>query len=219
MRVEDVDFAQQANTFWAVFTGAFLATVGGIVTTQAETRIRRRERERDAALMFGEILTTLNVLILMAGRTRGFGDPYGPITLRMLRACRREIDVYDRNRETLYELRDGALRVALHGLIVRVTMPVDGVLDATVEITQVKASLRAPGLTEENREETLRTLAVMEERRDQGFDFIMEMRDEIASVVGRLGKLARHTFNAYDTGTGVGVVAVSDDTKPFQPSI
>jgi hypothetical protein len=219
MRVEDVDFAQQANTFWAVFTGAFLATVGGIVTTQAETRLRRRERERDAALMFGEILTTLNVLIMMAGRTRGIGDPYGPITLRMLRASRREIDVYDRNRETLYELRDGALRVALHGLVVRVAMPVDGVLDASAEIAQVRASLRAPGLAPEHREETLRTLAVMEERRDQGFDAILDIRDEIADVVGRLGKLARHTFNSYKTGTGVGVVSVSDDTKPFQPSM
>ncbi len=219
MRVEDVDFAQQANTFWAVFTGAFLATVGGIVTTQAETRIRRRERERDAALMFGEILSTLNVLIRMAGQTRGVGDPYGPITLRMLRACRREIDVYDRNRETLYELRDGALRVALHGLIVRVTMPIDGVLDATVEIGQVRASLRAPGLSAEHRDDTQRTLAVMEERRDQGFDFILAIRDEISTVIGRLGQLARHSFNAYDTGTGVGVVSISDETKPFQPSM
>ncbi len=215
MRVEDVDFAQQANTFWAVFTGAFLATVGGIVTTQAETRLRRRDRERDAALMFGEILTTLHVLIRMAGQTRGVGDPYGPITLRMLRASRREIDVYDRNRETLYELRDGALRVALHSLIVRLTMPIDGVLDATNEIAQVRASLRAPGLSSEQRQETHETLAIMETRRDQGFDFILAVGDDINGVVARLGLIARHTFRPYDTGSGIGVVSVA--TNPFQP--
>ena len=217
MRVEDVDFAQQANTFWAVFTGAFLATVGGIVTTQAETRLRRRDRERDAALMFGEILTTLHVLIRMAGQTRGVGDPYGPITMRMLRACRREIDVYDRNRETLYELRDGPLRMSLHSLIVRVTMPVDGVLDATAEITQVRASLRTPGMSEEHREETLRALATMETRRDQGFDFILEVGEDISGVVARLGQIAHHTFKPYDTGSGIGVVSVA--TNPFQPPI
>ncbi|HEX7759271.1 MAG TPA: hypothetical protein VF459_07210 [Caulobacteraceae bacterium] len=217
MRVEDVDFAQQANTFWAVFTGAFLATVGGIVTTQTETRMRRRDRERDAALMFGEILTTLHVLIKMAGQTRGVGDPYGPITLRMLRASRREIDVYDRNRETLYELRDGALRVSLHGLIVRVTMPIDGVLDATNEIAQVRASLRTPGLSDEHRQETERMLEIMCERRDQGFDFITEVGEEIPGVVARLGQIARHSFRPYNTGAGIGVVSAA--TNPFQPDM
>ncbi len=167
--------------------------------------------------MFGEILTTLHVLIRMAGQTRGVGDPYGPITLRMLRACRREIDVYDRNRETLYELRDGPLRMSLHSLIVRVTMPVDGVLDATSEITQVRASLRTPGMSGEYREETLRTLATMETRRDQGFDFILEVGEDISGVVARLGQIAHHTFKPYDTGSGIGVVSVA--TNPFQPPI
>ena len=217
MRVEDVDFAQQANTFCAVFTGAFLATVGGIVTTQTETRIRRRERERDAALMFGEILNTLHVLVRLAGQTRGVGDPYGPITMRMVRACRREIDVYDRNRETLYELRDGRLRVSLHGLIVRITMSVDGVLDASAEITQVRASLKAPGITADDRQETEQSLAVMNERRDQGFDFILETGEEIPAIVARLGQIARHTFQPYETGAGVGVVSVA--TNPGQPAI
>jgi hypothetical protein len=217
MRVEDVDFAQQANTFWAVFTGAFLATVGGIVTTQTETRIRRRERERDAALMFGEILNTLHVLVRLAGQTRGVGDPYGPITMRMVRACRREIDVYDRNRETLYELRDGRLRVSLHGLIVRITMSVDGVLDATSEITQVRASLKTPGITADDRQDTERTLEIMEERRDQGFDFILETGEEIPAIVARLGRIARHNFQPYETGAGVGVVSVA--TNPGQPPI
>ncbi|MBS0410103.1 MAG: hypothetical protein JSR86_09320 [Proteobacteria bacterium] len=215
MRVEDVDFAQQANTFWAVFTGAFLATVGGIVTTQTETRIRRRERERDAALMFGEILNTLHVLVRLAGQTRGVGDPYGPITMRMVRACRREIDVYDRNRETLYELRDGRLRVSLHGLIVRITMSVDGVLDASAEIAQVRASLKTPGLSPDDRDETERSLAIMNERRDQGFDFILETGEEIPAIVARLGQIARHTFQPYETGAGVGVVSVA--TNPGQP--
>lgn len=199
MRLEDVDFAQQANTFWAVFLGAFLATVGGIAATQAEAWIQRRDRERDSARLFGEILSTLHALIRVAGQTRAVGDPYGPITLRMLRAARRELDVYDRNRESLSELRDRDLRARLHGFIVRLTMPIDGVLDGSAEIAALKASLRTPGLTAEQRAETETIIVQGEIRREQGFDFIIEAGERIPDLMVVIGKIAKQPFTPYST--------------------
>ncbi len=192
----DLDFATNFGTFWAVFLGALLATVGGVASGQLEAGLRRRERERGAALLFGEVLSTLAVLLRFAVQTRGIGDPYGPITLRMLRAARREIDVYDRNRETLYELRDGELRVRIHTLILRLTMPLDTLLDTDAEVKHARAELRA--LRGEERAEAEEELAALETRRDQGFDFVIETGQEIGALVLGLGKIARHSFSNYD---------------------
>ncbi|HZZ36621.1 MAG TPA: hypothetical protein VFE03_12930, partial [Caulobacteraceae bacterium] len=136
MRLPDLDFATNFGTFSAVFLGALLATVGGVASGQLEAALRRREREQGAALLFGEVLSTLGILLRFAAESRGIGDPYGPVTMRMLRAARREIEVYDRNRETLYELRDAELRVRIHTLVVRLTMPLDGVIDAEADVRQ-----------------------------------------------------------------------------------
>ena len=175
MRLENFEFATHVDTLTAVVLGAVLATLSGILATQFEAFFTRRARQRDAALLFGELLATLGVLLTSAADTRGVGDPYGPITLRMLRAGRREIDIYDRNREALYDLRDGGLRVEIHSLVVRLTMPLDGILDTVGEPVE---SLRGA--------------------RDQGFDFLMDTARQIPAIVARLGRLARHSFDGYD---------------------
>ena len=83
---EDMDFISNFNTLWAVFLGAILATLGGFVATQAEWILERKRRERNAAIFFGELLTTMNIILTIADETRAVGDPYGPIALRMLRS-------------------------------------------------------------------------------------------------------------------------------------
>ena len=205
MLLKDVDFAQSANTFLAVFLGAFLATIGGLVAGQVEAFFHRRAKERGAALLFGEVLTTLQTLLRLAAETRGIGDPYGPITLRMLRAARRELEVYDRNRETLYELRDGPLRVRLHTLVLRLNMPLESLLDVHEEIGELRMSLKVPDLSAAARLELEETLATRLERRDGGFDFLVETAPEIAVVVAELGVIAKHSFARYQ-GNAVGVV-------------
>jgi hypothetical protein len=47
------EFATHSDTLLAVVIGAVLATVSGIAATQLEAYLKRRERERDAALLFG----------------------------------------------------------------------------------------------------------------------------------------------------------------------
>jgi hypothetical protein len=207
LRLPDLDFATNFGTFSAVFLGALLATVGGVASGQLEAALRRREREQGAALLFGEVLSTLAVLLRFADETRGVGDPYGPITMRMLRAARREIEVYDRNRETLYELRDAELRVRIHTLVVRLTMPLDSLIDSEAEVRLARAEMRAPGVSEEAREEAREDLARLDERRRLGFDFVLETAAGIEGLIAGLAPIARHDFSTYD---GPGAPSAAD---------
>jgi hypothetical protein len=183
VRPEALEAAFHSDTLLAVVIGAVLATLSGFAATQFEAYLKRRERQRDAALLFGELLSTLRILLNNAAETRGRGDPYGAITLRMLRAVRREIDLYDRNRQSLYDLRDADLRVRLHSLMVRTAMPLDGVLDASDELAPV-ADLEDPGPR----------LAALRVARDQGFDFLIANAKEIPALVAALAIPAHHNF-------------------------
>src|SRR3954471_15891165 len=92
------EIRHEATTLFAVGVGAVLATIGGFVATLLEARLRRRERERTAALTFGEILASLRVLVRAVEESHGHGAPFGPLTMRLLRGVRREVDAYERNR-------------------------------------------------------------------------------------------------------------------------
>ena len=130
MRLEFPEYAHQAETLLAVGVGAVLATIGGFVATLLEARLHRRDRERTAALTFGEILASLRVLLRAIEDAHGRGEPFGPLTLRLLRGARREVDAYERNRPALSDLRTPDIRLSLHALMIRVTLALDGVLEA-----------------------------------------------------------------------------------------
>jgi hypothetical protein len=172
------DVAVHSDTLIAVVLGALLATVSGLVATQFEAHLRRREHEHDAALLFGELLSTLRTLIDRANEARGRGDPYGQITVRLLRAVRRELDIYDRNREALYDLRDADIRVRLHSLIVRLGLGLDAVFDP-------HEALSSSGEGVEARLEELRGA------RDRGFGFLIESAGDIDGLLVALSRPAR----------------------------
>jgi hypothetical protein len=159
----------------AVVLGALLATVSGVIANQLEAFLRRRERERSAALLFGEVFSTLRVILEDAAAARTVGAPYGPVTRRMLHAARREIDIYERNREALVDLREPELRSDMHNLALRIAMPLDGLLDSFLAGSDLD-----------------------DEGRDGAFEFMMENVGRIAALVRRLGKIARHNFDNYD---------------------
>jgi hypothetical protein len=190
----ETGFSATDSTLLAVVLGALLATLGGFVATQLESFVRRREREHNAALLFGELLSTLDILLKAAGDARGIGDPYGPVTMRVLRAARREIDIYDRHREALYEIRDAEIRARIHTLMVRITMPLDGVFDATQEL----ATLPAKGASAE----TKARIGQVSASRDVSFDFVLETAARIKPVVIDLRPVARHSFEAHQRAAG-----------------
>jgi hypothetical protein len=176
------------DTIWAVVLGAVLATLGGFVATQLEAFFRRRERERGAALLFGEILSVVELLLVLADEARGRGEPYGPMTMRMLRATKRETETYDRNRESLYDLRDAAIRAQIHTMMVRVTLCLDGVFESAAEIALLEAADSGPESADAAR------ITFLAESRRGAFDFALGAVEPIQRIVAVLRPLARQPF-------------------------
>lgn len=198
LKPEDFDFISNFSTLWSVILGALLATMGGLIGGQLEWFFESRRRERDAALFFAEVLSTLKILLDLAKDSRKIGDPYGPVTLRMLRSARREIDIYERNRETLYAIRDSDLRARIHTTILRLTMPLDGIFDSSTAIETVAAQLKAPHLLEADRTELEGRIVKIRENRELGFDFLLETTEQMKPIVTALGGLSRRESDSIE---------------------
>jgi hypothetical protein len=197
LQPDNYDFLSNFSTLSAVFIGAVLATIGGFAATQLEWYFERRRRERNAALFFGEVLSTLAILMRIAQETRGRGDPWGSVTMRMLRAARREIDIYDRNRESLLDLRDAGSRARIHTQVLRITMPIDGIFDATQEIGVMQNQMRGV-LSAADKAEFDARIAIQEESRSGSFDFAVESAALLQSTVKSLEPLARVSFDGIE---------------------
>ncbi|THD60196.1 hypothetical protein [Phenylobacterium sp.] len=175
-----VDMAD-AGPLFGVAVGAVLATMGGLLGGQIENRLNRKEREQSAALLFGEILTGLRLTIRLADESRGRGDPYGPITMRVIKAAVRETQIYERNRETLFAIRDPQLRAKTHILLVQMSLTLEAVQEAQ---DAIKASPHA-------------VEAAMAER-EGSFNFALELYAELPPLIVQFEKLAGQTFEAPD---------------------
>jgi hypothetical protein len=191
---DSFDFLTDQSTMWAVVLGAILATLGGLVATVLERRLDRREREQNAALFFGEVLSSIGLILRFADETKKIGEPYGPVTLRMLRSARAELDLYDRNRETLFDLRDADLRARIQTLLIRLSMPIDGVIEASDEIKAMYERVKAEKDPQERAEMEAR-LQRDESRREAGYEFIVEMSGQLKDVIQGLEPVARHSFD------------------------
>jgi len=167
------------ETIAGVVIGAILATAGGFAASQLEHHIRRRERERSAALLFGEILFSLRLILRVADQSRTRGDPYGSLTLRMIKAAQGEVEIYARNREALFDLRNAALRAEMHVLFVQMAMTLDGVVDAIT------------GASSGNAEADIATRAA-------AFDFAVVLCEDVGPLIERLGKVAKYSFEAHE---------------------
>jgi hypothetical protein len=187
-----------AETLWGVVIGALLATVGGFAATQMEGVLRRRERERSAALLFGEILAGLELVTRITDETRGRGDPYGRLTMGLLRAVRRETDIYERNREHLYDLRNAKIRAQIHGLVVRITLALEGIGDATSQIASVQAAMNALDRDDPARQELESQMAALAEGRQGTFNFMMETASQIKPIIAVLRPLAKQTLDEHE---------------------
>jgi len=180
------------DTVWAVVLGAVLATLGGFVATQLEGYFRRRERERGSALLFGELLTVIALLLKMADESRSRGEPYGPLTMRLLRGVQRETETYDRNRESLYDLRDGTLRARIHTLMVRITLTIEGVFEAHDALALLKSAGDPIDADAKVR------AAAMDASRQGSFDFLIETSSQLAPLVAVLQPLSKQPIGDHE---------------------
>lgn len=195
----DIHFSAGDETLWAVILGAVLATIGGFLSTTFEASSRRRERERGAALLFGEILSVLELMIGMTKDARGRGEPYGTWTMRLARAVRREADTYERNREQLYDLCDAHTRAQIHTVMVRMMLALEGVFDATERIQADVITDRQPDLDATSKAEVATRLAAAQAERDRAFEALCATAGGIAPIVTVLRPLAKQDFRVYST--------------------
>ena len=163
-----------AETLAAVTLGALVATVSGVMANMWEAQVRQSKSDRAAAVLIGEAISTMHAILQGALRSMTVGERFGVVTQRMLRAARREIDVYDRNRELLVDLRDAKLRVDLHSLMVRIAMPLDGVI-----------------ATFDHRDHA------DHEARERGVAFLAETLDKFPELIQRLGRVSGRDFEDY----------------------
>jgi hypothetical protein len=192
MAVGHIHLEGGGETFLAVTAGAFLAAVAGFATNQVERRLHRRERERDAALLFGEIIAGLRLIIEVMQSSQAVGDPYGPVTLRMTKAAQREVQAYERNRESLFHLHDAVARARIHTLFVRLALALDGVVEANTVIETLQMAAPAPPDLE----------ALLERRRSErasAFGFSVELVKEMEPILDSLKRTARYAFEHHQT--------------------
>jgi hypothetical protein len=192
---EDMDFISNFSTLWAVVLGALLATLGGFAATQLEWYVEGKRKQRHAALFFGELLSTLFIILDIARDTKKRGDPYGPITMRMFNQARGEIELYTRNRETLYSINNPELRARIHTIILRISSPLEGIFDTTREVVDAQQQLKSAPLSAEDRTELEERIARLQQLRESGFEFAMENVDQIRPLVRQLEPLAQHNFD------------------------
>ena len=190
------------ETLWAVIIGALLATVGGFVATQFERMMHRHERERNAALVFGGLLSALDALTDVARGAMARGEPYGPLTMRLLRAMRREIEAYERSRTVLYDLHDGEVRTRIHSLMVRLALALEGVSDASTKLTSIEAHLRDLTPGDPHDAALGRQHDVLQTERNAAFTYTLEVAAEIKPILGSLGAIAKQDFTAYEALSG-----------------
>ncbi len=190
------------ETLSAVVIGAVLATLGGFVATQLEGYVRRHERERASALLFGEILSALETIITIANQARQHGEPYGPFTLRLVRAARREIETYERNRGSLYDLRDAELRIRIHVLMVQVTLALEGVSDSTAEIATAEEALADLAPDHPRLAAARERLEGLTGGRESAFVAMQEATEEAKALVAALRPLAKVDFEALKRFSG-----------------
>ncbi len=143
-------------------------------------------------------MTTLNIILNFAANAKQIGDPYGPITMRMFRSAQREIDIYNRNRETLYDLSHTELRARLHTLILRITMSIEGVSDTTATIATLEPQLEAPDLRAEDRARIEARIAALKESRESAYAFIGENAVQLKAVIKELEPIARFSYDAVE---------------------
>jgi len=192
MRTEAFEHIAHSHTLLAVALGGVVATMSALGATLFERRLLRKERERDGAMMFGELLSALVRYINLSHGAHGRGDPFGSITIRMLRSVRREVEIYERNREGLILLRDSPLRVEIHGLMARLTFALERILDTTdALVVETDDAVR---------EEMIRS-------RDFAYEFLMECASQTPPLIAKLEKLAKVKFAPFTEAAALGSAA------------
>lgn len=186
------DIAGAYSQIFAMLMGAFLASAGGFMVTVLLDRLERQREERSIALVCLDLLTSMQVISKLAERSRGRGDPYGPVTMRLVRRMLRDVDVYERNRERIADIRDADLRAEVYAYMARTTMAIEGVIFESETISSLDERIQF--LRFDGHDAKADELAVRrtesDQRRTGSFDFLVEEINDSPTLITRLRAVA-----------------------------
>jgi hypothetical protein len=185
------DLAGTGAQLFAMLAGAFLASASGLFVAWLLDRMARKRQERSIALVCLDLVASLSVIATLAKESRGRGEPYGPVTMRFLRSCTRDLDVYERNRERIADIADPVLRAEIYQSMARFTLSIEGILGESEVIAKLDAELAAPGTDASKREGLTRQRQERAGNRDASFDFLLDTVTECGALSANLRRLSK----------------------------
>lgn len=198
MRPTPFDFIGNLDTLLAVMLGALLATGGALVAELIQDRLGRKRRQRDAARFFAEIMTSVDQIFWLACETMKIGDPWGNYTRSLFEIASREASIYERNRERLFDIHDMRLRFALHGHMLRFTVPIANIVRHNEEIEVLKAKLEEEhGQGSPMSASWTTRIQRLEEHRDGNLQGALAQRAAAADILRQLEALAGVRFDVH----------------------
>ncbi len=201
--------------FTAMIIGAVLASAGGFFVAWLLDRMERKRQERSIALVCLDLLTSLGVMTQLAQSARGRGDPYGPVTLRLVRGCQRDLEVYERNRERIADIADPEVRAEIYQCMARMTLTIEGILGETDVIAQKDEAIahaRARGDVARADELAVERLDRCG-RRDSAFDFMLETINDLSGPLS-----AKLRAIAKSEGQNLAAIVAANSSPPPPPS-
>jgi hypothetical protein len=187
------DVAALDSQFFAILLGAFLASMGGFFVTWLLDRMERKRQERSIALVCLDLMASLSVMTNLANSARSRGDPYGAFTMRLVRGCLRDLDVYERNRERIADIADPSIRAEIYQCMTRMILALDGILSESDVITKLDETLIDPeGISAAKIAELTKQREERNWRRDSSFEFMMDTIRELGEpLAGKLRTIAK----------------------------
>jgi hypothetical protein len=185
------DLAGTGAQLFAMLAGAFLASASGLFVAWLLDRMARKRQERSIALVCLDLVASLCVIANLAKESRSRGDPYGPLTMRFVRGCMRDLDVYERNRERIADITDPETRADIYQTMARFTLALEGILGESEIIAGLDAELAAPAADAAKREAAVAQRQERARNRDASFDFLLDTVTECGALSANLRRLAK----------------------------
>lgn len=188
------DYVGNLDTLAAVVVGAMLATLGALFAEMIEDRMNRNRRERDAARFFGEIIASIDRLVLLAVESQKFGDPWGRVTRRIFKTAMHEAELYERNRERLFDIRDVDTRKAVHAHFLNKMFPLEMMVEASEDILGMERELLDDSTSAARRADILSSKGDLANARDTALRAVVAEISHSDKYCARLEKIARVAF-------------------------
>ncbi|PHS76894.1 MAG: hypothetical protein COB56_05095 [Robiginitomaculum sp.] len=196
MRTSAFDFLSNLDTLLAVFIGAGLATGGALLAEIIQERTNRKRRERDAARFFGDILMSIDQILSFAFHSQGIGDKWGGVSIRLFKTALKEAEVYERNRERLFDILDMDLRGRIHSHFLTETFPIEALIESSEDIASIENTLgRGVKLSKKEADKLNVQLSELFEAREAGLTALKREHAKTDDLCRDMEKIAKVKFN------------------------